>query len=61
MIDDSLTEKTSDHIPNVGEFNDHAEGEYISGQNFVYTYNTDEKTGYPLGVRLYEEDTTKIE
>lgn len=44
----------------MGKFYDHAEGEFILGQDPVYTYYTGEKTGYPLGFRLYEEDTTKI-
>lgn len=62
VIDDSFTEKTGDEIPNVGRFYDHAEGEYIWGQNLVYTFYTDDKTGYPLGFRLYEKDAeTKIE
>jgi SRSO17 transposase len=62
VIDDSFTEKTGDEIPNVGRFYDHAEGDYIWGQNLVYTFYTDDKTGYPLGFRLYEKDAeTKIE
>lgn len=64
IIDDSLTEKRGDDIPNVGRFYDHAEGEHIWGRNLVYTSYTDDKTGYPLGFRLYEkgDDTeTKIE
>jgi SRSO17 transposase len=62
VIDDSFTEKTGDDIPNVGRFYDHAEGEYIWGQNLVYSFYTDDKTGYPLGFRLYEKDAeTKIE
>ena len=62
VIDDSFTEKTGEQIPNVGRFYDHAEGDYIWGQNLVYTFYTDHKTGYPVGFRLYEKGAeTKIE
>jgi len=62
VIDDSFTEKTGDEIPNVGRFYDHADGDYIWGQNLLYSYYTDDKTGYPVGFRLYEKDAeTKIE
>ncbi len=62
-IDDSLTEKTGEEIPEAGTFYDHADGEYIWGQNLVYSFYTDEKTGYPLGFRLYEKETevTKLD
>lgn len=61
-IDDSLTEKTGEEIPAVGTFFAHAEGDYVCGQDLVYAFYTDEKTGYPLAFRLYEKDAdTKIE
>jgi hypothetical protein len=62
VIDDSFTEKTGDEISNVGRFYDYGEGEFIWGQNLVYSFYTDDKTGYPLGFRLYDKDAgTKIE
>lgn len=62
VIDDSFTEKTGEDIPNVGRFYDHTDGDYLWGQNLVYTIYTDHKTGYPVGFRLYEKDAeTKIE
>jgi len=62
VIDDTFTEKTGNETPNVGRFYDHAEGDYIWGQNLVYSYYTDDKTGYPVRFRLYEKDAeTKIE
>ena len=64
VLDDSLTEKTGEDIPGVGTFFDHADGDYVWGQDLVYSFYTDEKTGYPLAFRLYEkgeETETKIE
>jgi SRSO17 transposase len=62
VIDDSFTEKTGDDNPNAGRFYDHADGDYLWGQNLVFSYYTDDKTGYPLGFRLYEKDAdSKIE
>lgn len=62
VIDDSFTEKTGEEIPNAGRFYDHADGDYLWGQNLVFSYYTDDKTGYPLGFRLYEKDAhSKIE
>lgn len=52
VIDDSLTEKTGDKIPNVRRFHGDAEGDYVWGQDLVYSFYTDEKTGYPLAFRL---------
>jgi hypothetical protein len=52
ILDDSLTEKTGEDIPGVGTFFDHAEGDYVWGQDLVYSFYTDEKTGYPLAFRL---------
>lgn len=62
VIDDSPTEKTGEEIPGIGRFYDHADGDYVWGQDLVYSFYTDDKTGYPLAFRLYEKDTeTKIE
>lgn len=61
-IDASFTEKTGEEIPKVGRFYDHTEGEFIWGQNVAYSFCTDDKTGYPVGIRLYEKDAeTKID
>lgn len=65
VIDDTLTEKPGEEIPKVGTFYGHGEGEFIWGQNLVYSYYTDDKTGYPPNLRRYEKDadtaSTKIE
>lgn len=45
----------------MAKFYDHAEGEYILGRDLVYTYYTDEKTGYTLDFWHYKEDNTKFE
>jgi hypothetical protein len=62
VLDDSVTHKTGDEIPNVDWVYDHAENDTVWGQNLVLSQYADEKTTYPLGFRLYEKDAeTKID
>jgi len=67
IIDDSVTQRTGEQLPGVGEFYDHSEGEPVWGQNLVYAFYVDDKTSYPLTVRQYEksknenEDKTKYD
>jgi len=62
VLDDLLTEKTGEDIPDVGTYFDHAEGDYVWGPDLGSSFYTNEKTGYPLDFRPYETDAeTKIE
>ncbi len=57
--DDTFMHKTGEQIPNVGKFNDHTVPGYVWGQSLIYALYADEKTTYPLGLRLYEKDTKR--
>ncbi|WP_435079948.1 IS701 family transposase [Halococcus sp. AFM35] len=56
ILDDSVTHRTGDQLPNAGWFYDHAENDTVWGQNLVFSQYADEKTTYPLGFRLYEKE-----
>ena len=56
IIDDSVTHRTGDQLPNAGWFYDHAENDTVWGQNLVFSQYADEKTTYPLGFRLCEKE-----
>ncbi|HET7322703.1 MAG TPA: IS701 family transposase [Halococcus sp.] len=62
ILDDSVTHRTGDQLPNAGWFYDHAENDTVWGQNLVFSQYADDKTTYPLGFRLYEKEAeTKID
>jgi SRSO17 transposase len=53
VIDDTLLEKTGQHIDEVGTFYDHAEGRYILGHNMVSSHYVTPRSCFPIGWRLY--------
>jgi len=55
ILDDTITDKAGDHVPGVGHFYDHAEGDTVWGQDLIYAFYADHKTAYPLTFRLYEQ------
>ena len=55
ILDDTITEKAGDEVPGVGHFYDHAEGDTVWGQDLIYAFYADDKTAYPLTLRLYEQ------